>query len=256
MPRNPKNPKDYTTEPRQRYEDKLDKILELLVQFHHSTRHLLLLRLGLATHSHHTYFKKLEKKGILRRAETFTIRSRTVFMLTPLGKELAAEKMIDNVINYTTDASKINHSSLRHDLAVQKAVITRLHEYDKFMSEKFLPNIKLKDKKKPDAFLEKNKSITALEVELTAKSDQRIFRALNSHAQALLNQHYQQVLYIFPSNTLKNYYQERFNQQSWPVYQQNEHGFWIRHSNDFFPEKHPSLCENFKFIYEKTLLDF
>jgi predicted transcriptional regulator len=253
MQRNPKNPRAYNNEPRKRASEKITTILDMLVQFHHSTRELLLLRLGLNINSHHAYFKNLENKGIIRRVAVFSIKSRFVYMLTPLGKEMAAEKMLDNVINYSIDITKINHSSLRHDLAVQKAVIERLKEYDKFTAEKYLPNLIFFDKKKPDACLEKNDEKTMFEIELTAKSDQRIFRAFTSHAQALINLNYHKVKYIFQSETLKNYYLERFNQEFWPIYQQNQRGIWVK-QGDLNPNNHENLRDCFDFIADTSLL--
>lgn len=254
MPRNPKNPKDYTAEPRQRADEKLNIVLDMLIQFHHSTRELLLQRLGLATHSHHTYFKTLEKKGFIRRVDVFSIKNRFVYMLTPLGKELAAEKTLTEAIHYQTDISKINHSSLRHDLAVQKFIVSQLSHYEKFTSERFLPDLGLSNKKKPDACLEKDNFKTMLEVELTAKSDQRIYRAFHSHAEALIAGTYQKVLYVFPSSTIKNYYLTRFKQPSWPCYLQNQRGAWLKH-DDFYPEHHSCVQDGFEFISDESLIE-
>lgn len=259
MPRNPKSPVEYTSQPRQRAKEKLEIVLEMLVLFHYSTRGLLLQRLGLATHSHHNYFKMLEDRGLIRKVETYSSRSKFVYLLTPIGKELAAEKLVDKlldkVIHYITDVARINHSNLRHDLAVQKAVIERLHDFDSFTPEKFLTNLPVVDKKKPDACLEKNGIKTMLEVELTPKNDRRIFRAFSSHAEALLKHFYHKVVYIFPSQTLANYYKTRFDQAMWPCFEQNERGRWERQDKSIYPDEHPTLRACFEFIAEPTLLD-
>lgn len=257
MPRNPKTPVDYVQKPRQRAREKLEIILEILGKFHHSTRELLLKRLGLATHSHHNYFKTLENKNIIRRVEAYSIRNRFVYMLTPLGKSLAAERLPDQVLEYNSDPSKINHSTLRHDLAVQKAVIERLDDYDSFTSERYLPNFVLSvSTKKPDACLEKNGLKTMLEIEITPKQEGRVFRNLISHAEAMLKQYYHKVVYIFPSATVAANYKAIFDKPFWPYYEQNERGRWTRQDRDFRLDDHPDLLRDcFEFRVEKTLLD-
>lgn len=254
MQRNPKNPTEYTEKPKERSNEKLELLLKWLIQFHCSTRQILLKRMKLATHSHHTYFQKLEKQGILQKIRVYSINSRHIYMLTNLGKQIAIEKTGD-ISNYSTDKNKLNHSGLRHNLAIQNSVIKYMSEYENFMAEKYLTNLKFSDKKKPDACLILGDTKTMLEVELTPKSDKRIFIALNAHLNSLIENYYQKVIYVFPTNTLKNYYVERFNQKSWPIYEKNEKGLWIAKNEKFHTEIHIKFKENLIFKYDKSLLE-
>jgi DNA-binding MarR family transcriptional regulator len=253
MARNPKNPKEYISNSRGRFNEKLKIVLELLLQFHFSTRELILERLGLATHSHHDYFKGLEKKGILRRTDVYSLRTRFIYILTPAGKELAYTLLTDSPIQYSTDINKVNHTTLRHDLAVQKSVICRLKDYDSYASEKNLGVLLEGSNKLPDACLIKNAEKTMLEVELTPKNDKRIFRALVAHAESLIKNQYQKVIYIFPTKTLRDYYYQRFTQTAWPTYLQDEKGLWVRQPRDLLPDSHPLLRSQFEFLYDLTV---
>jgi hypothetical protein len=175
-------------------------------------------------------------------------------MLTALGIELAAERL-PTVIKYSTDTHKINHNNLRHDLAIQKFVIKKLNEkeYEIFIPEKYLQTFNNSDDKRPDGCLEKNSVKTMLEVELTAKTDQRIFRALVAHALRLNNHQYQKVLYVFHNQVLRNYYQERFLQSKWPSYQLDQDGKWKK-EKDFIPDNYHNLRESFNFITDTSLI--
>ena len=252
MARNPKNPIDYIENPKERANEKLDLLLGWLIQFHHSTRQILLKRMQLATHSHHTYFQRLEKQGILQKVRVYSINSRYIYMLTNLGKQMAIEKT-GCIGNYSTDKNKLNHSGLRHNLSVQNSVIKYLAEYEEFKAEKYIKNLKFNDKKKPDACLISSNLKAMLEVELTPKSDKRIFVALNAHLEALTESVYQKVIYVFPTKTLKNYYLDRFNQPSWPIYQQNERESWVQKKDHSESDK--IFKEKFEFIYDETLLE-
>lgn len=254
MPRNPKNPKEYVRNSRSRSNEKLELLLEMLFKFHVSTKELILRRMGLATNSHYNYFRKIEQQDLIKKVPVYSIRSKHVYMLTNLGKQIAYEKL-NEAAEYSTDPNKINHSFLRHDLAVQKAVIDRLSPNTKFTSERHLPKLSLGEKKKPDACLEDEGKKTVLEVELTPKSDVRIYRAFTALADAILNNHYQEVIYIFPTDAIKKYYLERFNKILWPTYHQNEKGLWVSHGANFAPDEHGDLRAKFIFVADNHLLE-
>jgi hypothetical protein len=242
MPRNKTYPREYGRDPQERSAEKLNEVLRWLVQFHHSTRKIMLERLGLDTDSHHTYFKKLVEQGILQKIRVYSINERFIFMLSSLGKELASESYSE-AIKYNVDSSKINHAELRHSLAIQNTVLGLIDADAKFISEKLIDPAIVNIKKRPDAAIIKNDLVTMLEVELTPKKDQRIFQAFIAHADALTSDKYQKVMYIFPSDTLKNYYLSRFNSEKW--------------SNKeilFLPNDAPSLKDKFEFIADPRII--
>jgi hypothetical protein len=259
MARNPKSPKEYINQdPIKRNKEKLDKIILWLAQFHYSTRKIMAKMLGLNINSHHAYFKKLEDRKILKRTEAYSIRS-DIYVLTSIGKELAAEKINPLFIDYPIESIKINHSNLRHNLAVQKIVIKLIneHKYDLFFSEKNIHAVtNYSFEKKPDALLilEKDSKKTMLEVELTAKSDRRIFKAFQDHCKGLVNQSYETVIYVFQTQTLKNYYEIRFKQEIWPEYKQNENGVWIKHAKNLEITPSKNIKEKFEFKVEENML--
>jgi hypothetical protein len=254
MARNPKNPRLYTKDPRGRADEKLNIILKMLVDFHHSTKELMLQRLSLATDSHHQYFKKLEEKGILKKIEAPSIRNNFVYMLTAIGIELATERL-NLVVNYQLDGHKINHNNLRHDLAIQKIMISKIDEYDYFVPERFLSEINISNEKQPDGCFIKNNKKTVLEVELTAKTDRRIHKAFISHAKAVLRKDYENIIYVFSSTSTRNYYFDRFNEKIWKLYiYQNDKKSWIRDKENFTPDDYVGLRNSFAFVVENDLI--
>jgi hypothetical protein len=264
MARNPKNPRDYVSNPRNRFLEKINLIYEHFIQFDYSTRQLILARLNLKQDSHHYFFKNLEEKGILRRIDAYTIRCKYVYILSPIGKELAFEQFTNGNLTSLTEFDqfhdkistfRINHSNLRHHLAVQKTIIELLQDFDQFFSEKFTPTFPLDsgNSKKPDALLISRTKKVALEVELTAKNDKRLFSALSSHAEAISKNFYDEVLYIFPSQTLMNHYLLKFNQNAWPRYKRIERDTWIKFDN-LEPEIIQTVRSCFKFASNNSLV--
>lgn len=242
MPRNKKNPREYGKDPQERSVEKLNVVLDWLVQFHHSTRKIMLERLELDTNSHHTYFKKLVEQGIIQKVRVYSINERFIFMLTRLGKELAAEINPD-AIKYNIDISKINHAELRHSLAIQNAVLSLIEKDSRFISERLIDINIINNKKRPDAAIINDNITRMIEVELTPKKDQRIFQALIAHAESLIENKYQKVTYLFPSNTLKNYYLNRFNLD-----------MWKNKDIIFSPNESLGLKDKFEFIAEPRII--
>lgn len=254
MVRNKTNPRMYVDDPKKRSKEKTNELLRWLLQFHHSTRKIILEKLKLNVHSHHTYFKKLINKGILQRVRVYSINERFVYMLTNLGKELATE-LYDEAIKYSTDQSKINHAELRHSLAIQNAVLIFGKESTKFLSEKFIDRNMYSDKKRPDAALIDQNHITMLEIELTPKKDERIFRAFVAHHDALKKGTYQKTLYLFSNKTLKEYYLKRFNSEEWPTFAK-ENNKWKNKNDPLLHSQIQHIKEKFEFIEENRIIRY
>ena len=261
MPRNPKNPHLYMTNPKGRATEKLTLLFEHFLQFDYSTRQILLSRLGLNPNSHHDYFKKLETKGILRRVPTYTLRGKFVYALTTLGLNLLNEYLSKTTLRLPTDSLhtvksvfKLSHTNIRHHLAVQKTVISLLPNSTHFFSEKFMPNFQSAscNTKKPDALICYPNQQIALEVELTAKNDKRLYSAFSEHAEGILRNNYSHVLYVFPTKSLCSHYLSKFDMDTWPRYARISEN-WVQ-CDSLEPDILGFVRNKFKFLSNEDLL--
>ncbi len=253
--RNKKLPSDYLSlAPRDRQKEKLNIIYEWLLEFHYSTRQMLLQRLGLATHLHKKYFASLEEKGILKKTEVFQIKSKFIYMLTTSGERLALEKHGEKK-EYLTGHKRIKHNALRHDLAVQNYVIKMLPDHECFIGERYIENFNLGYNKKPDACLCVGGIRRMLEVELTPKSVDRIYVALSTHARALSQGLYDEVIYVFPTKTLRNYYLKYFMMDEWPLLEKNGRGNWLRNPDFNLNIDQFGVREAFRFLVDETVAE-
>ena len=226
--RNQKTPSDYLKlPPREREKQKISIIYEWLLEFHYSTRQVLLKRLGLVTHLHKPYFDSLEAKGILKQIKTFEIKSKHIYLLTTQGEKLALA-VHGHKADYMAGHKRVKYNALRHDLAVQNYVIKLLPTHDSFIAERYIPTVELEYHKKPDACVIIDGKKRMLEIELSPKSVNRIYVAFTTHAEAISKGFYDEVIYVFPNDTLRKYYFKYFLMELWPSYVRNERGVWVR----------------------------
>jgi DNA-binding Lrp family transcriptional regulator len=213
-----KNPRGNVQNTLARGAEKTQLALEWIASFHFTVLPILALRLGIHENTAWRFVKKLKAKGFIRGVDVFVIRHE-LLLLTQTGLQYG-EELTERIFHYTTEPSKINTNRVRHDLNVQMAVLSRLREGDSFLPERLL---KWGDRRKvPDALVESRQQKWALEIELTSKSDDRIYIGFESHIKALHDGLYDQVEYIFKTKTLMDYYLRRFRSDVWPVYSWND----------------------------------
>ena len=238
-----------------RGQEKVRLTLAWLALFHFSTLAVLAKRLSIQTNTTSRLLRKLKSQGLVQEVSIVTIRHKA-FMLTQQGLTYHREHTT-HCLSYQTAPSKINIANARHDLQVQLAVVRRLEKTMEIVSDRALMRWQLK--KTPDALLSVPHKKIALEVELTTKTDKRIFIGYEAHAKAvLIDKRYDEVEYIFTSKSRKAYYEKRFFQDAWPAYCfDSQAKKWIKLCNAlgepelFYPAKQSGLVERFTFTLEK-----
>ncbi len=173
-------------------------------------------------------------------------------MLTPIGVDIAAPHS-PAAINYNCDASKINHTNIRHDLSVQLYFLTVIAKtpvryYKTVLNFKGNETALLK---MPDLiYATEDGVIAAVELERTQKNKKRILHTFGLHTEALHRGHYHKVTYVFPSQSMCSTYQSLYAQDKWPLY--NDSGECIA-DKFIFPKQNASLYACFSFQVSKML---
>jgi hypothetical protein len=226
----------------ERRDEKLKKILLWLVEYHYSTNKILCDFLGVNHRGQGAFFKRLVDENILYSTRIFTING-YVYSLTDDGRSLA-ERYLARDIDYKTNINRISPTTVYHNLACQKAVLARLREGVVHTFEKHL-DFTSKDKL-PDVLIEDGGIKTALEIELTRKNNDRVFRAFMDHVNAIKQEYYHVVEYIFPNGVLRDNYQAKFDLAEWPIIEKKG-SFYRRTDKVFEPDSIGNLRERFKF---------
>nr|WP_320116419.1 hypothetical protein [uncultured Desulfuromonas sp.] len=232
----------FTGNAHQRGQEKVEKILLWLVEYQYSTSKILSDVLAVNPDGQRSFFSGLVKQGILQKTAVPTVRE-GLYLLTVEGKKMA-EMVTEKALVYRTEPSRISVAIVRHNLAVQKAVLARLSDGIQHTFERFLD---FADRDKlPDAVLKDGHIKTALEVELSHKKTARIFRAFLDHVNAIKANHYHIVEYVFPSTTLRDNYRKKFDAEQWPIIEKRG-GLYRESGKIFEPDSIGNLRERFQF---------
>ncbi len=128
----------------------------------------------------------------------------------------------DHAEHYHHSPKTIFNSTLRHRLFTQHAVCARssLQLPFDFVSDRFLADIKRRNR--PDCVIQMGDHSLAVEAELTRKNKPRIYMAYLNHIEAMREQHYQRVEYVFPRQVLTDSYKRLFDEAVWPKYRYSD----------------------------------
>jgi hypothetical protein len=240
-----KSPREGIEDTRLRGREKQEQIFLWLAEYHYSTISIMSKFLGVSSNSQWHFFNRLIEAGLLRKIDVPTVREK-VFLLTRDGKELACE-LTEKALDYVSEPSKVSVATVRHNLCVQLAVLERLKPGTAHTFEKHLT---FTDKDKlPDAVLEYEGRLTALEIELSHKRTNRIYRAFYDHIRAMKDKHYFNVEYVFSSTSLRNNYKAKFDAAEWPVVERKD-GRLRQTEKTFSPDSVASLRERFSFVVQ------
>lgn len=200
---------------RARYTEKRDFVIHWLLEFGYSTPKILCEALGLDRKNQGHFFTSLKKSGLFVTTRYPLIREYLILLSYP-GKEFAG-LLSEKAEAYNAVPSRCVTSGTFHNLCVQQAIVNL--GYSKlpfcFTYEKHLEHIDRH--KRPDALINIGEEIglTALEVELTQKSEKRIFMAFLEHVQHFENKTYGKTHYVFPNESICKSYVDRFSRDKW-----------------------------------------
>lgn len=235
---------------RERGEEKKKIIFEWICIFHYSNQAILMELLGLKHPNNSAYFKKLDDAELIQRLTLPTLRNQ-IFMLS--RNSLSLLTGFEYAAQYSTDPRRVSASLARHNLSVQRAILSRRRLWDTVIPERLL---KERGKKVPDAILILGNIRTALEIELTLKTKNKIYLAFTDHARAFRDGVYNKVIYVFNDERTRNTYQSVFDEEAWPVFRFNQaKKRYVEDAEKFNPKLLPGFKESVSFEVEKLLHD-
>lgn len=225
-----KNGKGFLMNKRKRFKDKVDFVVLWLLEFGCSTPSLICRAMDLNRANQGHFFLSLKKSGLVKTVKNPLIVEE-IYLLSVEGKAHGAF-LSEKAEKYWLSPSKVVMSTTVHSFSIQRAIAERwgVSLPFKFQSEKFIQHIHLS--KRPDALIDDNGLVVALEVELTQKSSNRIFLGFLNHLEALKANLYQKILYVFPTEALMKSYVKRFNQEQWPKVIKDKNGHIRQEIND------------------------
>ena len=196
--------------------EKRQEIYLWLSNFHYSTVELMSGFLGVDYKGQRAFFSKMVKDGFLQKFPSPVSRSQ-LYILTVLGRE-KARVLTEKAVHYSTAPGVVKASRVLHNLSMQKALINRIETISEFVTDRHI-NLG-NNTKAPDILIvgAKNEKKIALEIELTYKTDARIYFGFKQHTKQLEAGLYDAVQYIFSDNGIKESYENKFRQEYWKNY--------------------------------------
>ena len=196
-----------------RRREKLTLLLDWLGHWRFAESRALARLVGFRNTHHVTpWLNSLAERGVLRRLTGLTLYPRLpIYLLTHTARELhppligATLASPAHVQRLLRTSYALHELSLRYVVAgLRDPLAARLPDHD--LSPR------------PDALLHDLAGRHALELELSAKSTPRVYRALSEHAEALEAGRYDAVRYLFSNETCCALYRTKFAALAWPQY--------------------------------------
>ena len=198
----------------QRGKDKIEQVVRWLAMFDYSDRQTIARMLGVSAVGQAAFFQKLPDTGFFS-VEPVPGMRRALFSLTDTGHEYAS--MLSPDVVFKRRKRMPAWIYLVHSLSIQAAVLNRGDSVRTFRTEKTLGGLKATHV--PDAVvcMEDGTDI-ALEVELSQKSNGRIYHIFLAHLRNMSEGHYKRVMYLFNNDGLAQLYRAKFEATKWPIY--------------------------------------
>lgn len=231
-------------------QEKIQIVLDWLLEFRFSSIDLLARRIGSTAINSNRFFNAMIGDGLIQKFANVHTNNERYVMLTAAGLSYL-EVAGRDISRATTRVAHLGrYSKIMHDLAVQQAVLNRLHLVDEVVWDR---NIILKGvTENPDALLHHkgNDYWMAIEYERWRKDTKRIFMSFYNHSIAIKNRHYQGVFFIFDKEVDLRHYLKIFENTTWPRYERKKTGHIQPLKESFSPDAIPNLRKCFKFVHE------
>lgn len=230
-----------------RGKDKIERVILWLAWFDYSDRKTIALMLGVKERGQGAFFKRLEESGFVKVDKAPGLKH-SIYSLGDAGFDLA--KILAPEIDLKRRRRLPAWITLVHSFSIQSAVIHRLDQADGIYPEKTLKH--LRAVRLPDAILQmKNGERVAVEVELQHKATARVYHIYLAHLRNIKNEHYDRVLYLFPKETLRRLYEEKFVEPMWPIYKLNEQSRLAMDNTRQFDASNVQQAQLFQFKTEE-----
>lgn len=236
--------------PRAMRREKQQLVLDWLLEFRFSSVDLLARRLGLTRQTSSRFFRGLRDTGLVQRFTHAYFNHEQYYMLTRAGVAYLDATGRETTHACTAPSRLIRYAPVRHDLAVQQAMLRRLPHYLEVIWDRHIRLPAPYDR--PDLLMQNTaRHWIAVEYERSRKADNRIYMSLRKHAQAIIERHYNAVYYLFPHDADRVHYQTLFEAPEWPEYKVNRHtGKIVPLLDTFTPDKIGNLRKCFRFTHE------
>lgn len=228
----------------ERNKDKIQNIVIWLGIYDYSNQQLLSAVNDVNFRGQAKFFSQLESSGLVATSKAPGLPFK-IYKLSEAGLEMARFLLPEQEIVKKKIPSWIY---LVHSFSIQKAMLARRDEVEMFLPEKSIDGLK----HKPDGIMVlKDGSKVALEVELSKKSNPRIFSIYILHLRNIRENHYDKVLYLFQNENLKDLYSKNCSEPIWPVYVLNEKRKLVLHTTQSsFDAKSSNAMSLFEFKTE------
>jgi len=231
-------------------DEKTRLVLDWLLEFRFSSIAILADRLGSNAINSNRFFNSLIKGGIIQSFSNVHTKHDRYVMLTTSGLSYL-EALGRDISRATTRVQHLGkYSQIVHDIAVQTAVLKRIHQYDEVIWERHV--ILPESQEKPDVLLKSPKGYwVALEYERWRKDTKRIFLSFMNHATAISGKHYSGVFFVFDSQVDFAHYKKLFETEKWPRYKREPKSGRIKALDTYFkPDDVSNLRKCFVFSHE------
>lgn len=239
------------TSPRAIHAEKRRLVLDWLLEFRFSSITLLAQRIGSTRRGMADFFRALVAANHVQSFTNVYTDHHRLLMLTRTGATLlheTAQRPIDNAHLHVKRMHRYAH--ILHDLAVQRAVLKRLDDYDAVIWDQ---HIQIPEQhEKPDLLMRSPKGFwMAFEYERSRKENKRIYISLLNHARAIINRHYSGVFYLFERQSDLVHYKTLYDADEWPEYHYNRKtGTITSPLRAFKPDSVKNLRKCFFFSHE------
>jgi AraC-like DNA-binding protein len=202
-------------------QEKIRIVLDWILEFRFSSIDLLAKRLGSNSVNEHRFFNAITENGMCQLFKNIHTGNTRYLMLTKAGLSHLEILGRDTAKRRTSIINLGKYSHVLHDMAVQYAVLKRLDKFDEVIWDR---HIDLPEHQgKPDVLLHSPRGYwVALEYERWRKDSKRIYLKFYNHFQALSNQLYSGVFYLFDNETDLHHYEKLFGDSEWPRYKRDK----------------------------------
>ena len=208
----------------ERGREKIEAVICWLARFGFSDRKVLANLLDVTKAGNSAFFRRLASSSFIRTHEmpdiAYVGRPRILYSLTDSGYGYASMLLPD--LEIKRKPALPTWITQVHSLAIQRDLIRQERDglCASYVSEIELSRMTLAHS--PDAILTRvDGSREALEIELTQKSESRIYHIFLGHVRNIGEGAYRHVRYIFRSPGLRKKYESLYLREVWPIYKVN-----------------------------------
>lgn len=228
--------------------DKVSIVLDWLLEFRFSSLDILGSRLELSTSNCYKFFAMLIKEDIVQEFKNVHTRGTRYVMLTKTSVSYLEADGRDISKAVVRSDRLGRHSTIVHDMAVQKSALALIKEYDcdQLVWDR---NIEYEGER-PDLLFHSPKGYWgALEYERWKKKEPQIYRIFRFHVDSIVESRYSAIFYYFDQIADMKAYQSLFNKSEWPTFSRDRVGRWKVQKDVFKPSSIEGLESRFKFVH-------